>query len=80
MKAVKMPRAASAFQKYIRHPLEAAAVLMVWGVFSVMPVDTASAVGGWIARTDKDGKSFELYSAGFRNQYDIAFNADHFQS
>ncbi|MFT4546353.1 MAG: azurin [Verrucomicrobiales bacterium] len=34
------------------------------------------APGGWIARTDKDGKSFELYSAGFRNQYDIAFNAD----
>jgi len=34
------------------------------------------APGGWIARTDKDGKSFELYSAGFRNQYDIAFNSD----
>ena len=34
------------------------------------------APGGWIARTDKDGKSFELFSAGFRNQYDVAFNAD----
>ncbi len=34
------------------------------------------APGGWIARTDKDGETFELYSAGFRNQYDIAFNAD----
>jgi len=34
------------------------------------------APGGWIARTDPDGKSFHLYSAGFRNQYDIAFNKD----
>ena len=34
------------------------------------------APGGWVARTDKDGKSFELYSAGFRNQYSGAFNAD----
>ena len=34
------------------------------------------APGGWVARTDKDGKSFELYSAGYRNQYDLAFNAD----
>ncbi len=34
------------------------------------------APGGWIARTDPEGKSFHLYSAGFRNQYDIAFNRD----
>ena len=34
------------------------------------------APGGWVARCDKDGKKFELYSIGFRNQYDIAFNAD----
>ena len=34
------------------------------------------APGGWIARTDLDGTSWELYSTGFRNQYDIAFNAD----
>ena len=34
------------------------------------------APGGWVARTDKDGKSFELFSAGFRNEYDVAFNAD----
>ena len=32
------------------------------------------APGGWICKTDPDGKSFELISAGFRNQYDIAFN------
>lgn len=34
------------------------------------------APGGWIARTDPDGKVFELVSSGFRNQYDIAFNSD----
>ncbi|MFP6872493.1 MAG: plastocyanin/azurin family copper-binding protein, partial [Verrucomicrobiales bacterium] len=34
------------------------------------------APGGWVARTDKEGKSFHLYSAGFRNQYDVAFNPD----
>ncbi len=34
------------------------------------------APGGWIARTDPEGASWHLYSAGFRNQYDIAFNAD----
>ena len=32
------------------------------------------APGGWICKTDPGGKSFELISAGFRNQYDIAFN------
>ena len=32
------------------------------------------APGGWICKTDPDGKEFELISIGFRNQYDIAFN------
>ncbi|MCH9022797.1 MAG: hypothetical protein IID32_08520 [Planctomycetes bacterium] len=34
------------------------------------------APGGWVARTDKDGKEWELLCAGFRNPYDLAFNAD----
>jgi len=34
------------------------------------------APGGWIARTDPEGKSFELISIGFRNEYDIAFSPD----
>jgi putative heme-binding domain-containing protein len=34
------------------------------------------APGGWIARTDPDGKTWEIFSAGYRNTYDIAFNAD----
>jgi putative heme-binding domain-containing protein len=32
------------------------------------------APGGWIAKTDPDGKSWELISSGYRNQYDAAFN------
>lgn len=33
-----------------------------------------TAPGGWICKTDLDGKVFELISVGFRNQYDIAFD------
>jgi putative heme-binding domain-containing protein len=34
------------------------------------------APGGWIARTDKDGKMWEVVCAGLRNTYDIDFNSD----
>jgi putative heme-binding domain-containing protein len=34
------------------------------------------APGGWICKVDPDGKNIEVHSIGFRNQYDIAFNAD----
>jgi putative heme-binding domain-containing protein len=34
------------------------------------------APGGWVARTDKDGKTWTLLCAGLRNTYDIAFNPD----
>lgn len=34
------------------------------------------APGGWIARTDPDGKTWEMVSIGYRNPYDMAFNAD----
>jgi putative heme-binding domain-containing protein len=33
------------------------------------------APGGWIARVTPDGSRWELYSSGYRNEYDIAFNA-----
>ncbi len=33
------------------------------------------APGGYICRTDPEGKSFELVSYGYRNEYDLAFNA-----
>jgi len=32
------------------------------------------APGGWIARFDLNGKNWELFSAGYRNSYDMAFN------
>jgi putative heme-binding domain-containing protein len=34
------------------------------------------APGGWIAKVSPDGKEWELFASGFRNEYDIAFNAD----
>ena len=34
------------------------------------------APGGWVARTDPDGKTWEMLSIGFRNSYDMAYNAD----
>jgi putative heme-binding domain-containing protein len=34
------------------------------------------APGGYIVRTDPDGKKWELILAGFRNSYDFDFNAD----
>jgi putative heme-binding domain-containing protein len=32
------------------------------------------APGGWVAKTDPEGKSWELIATGFRNEYDVAFN------
>lgn len=34
------------------------------------------APGGWIIKSDPDGKQFELVSIGYRNQYDIAFDTN----
>ncbi len=34
------------------------------------------APGGWVARTDPEGKSWEMVCTGFRNAYDIAFNTN----
>jgi putative heme-binding domain-containing protein len=31
---------------------------------------------GWIARTDKEGETWELFAGGFRNPYDLAFNEE----
>ena len=32
------------------------------------------APGGWIAKTDPEGKTWELVATGFRNEYDAAYN------
>lgn len=34
------------------------------------------APGGWICKVDPSGKHWEVFSIGYRNEYDIAFNAD----
>ncbi|HEY1187288.1 MAG TPA: c-type cytochrome, partial [Gemmata sp.] len=34
------------------------------------------APGGYVAKTDFDGKTWEIVTAGYRNPYDFAFNAD----
>jgi putative heme-binding domain-containing protein len=34
------------------------------------------APGGYVVTTDRDGKAWELWSGGYRNAYDMAFNAD----
>jgi glucose/arabinose dehydrogenase len=39
-------------------------------------VHTREKPGGWVCRTDPDGRAFELVALGFRNPYDAAFNAD----
>ena len=33
------------------------------------------APGGWICKTDRDGKEWELFAIGFRNAYDIDFDS-----
>jgi putative heme-binding domain-containing protein len=34
------------------------------------------APGGWVARTDPEGKTWEIVTSGYRNTYDFALNAD----
>ncbi len=46
-----MLRPATAFETYVRHPLEAAGVAVVWTLFRVLPIDAASAVGGFLGRS-----------------------------
>jgi putative heme-binding domain-containing protein len=53
----------------------------VWGEDQLLPriygrgfMKGAQAPRGWIAKTDKDGKQWEIMATGFRNEYDAAFN------
>jgi putative heme-binding domain-containing protein len=54
----------------------------VWDEDNIFPLikdprghaNSRMAPGGWIAEIDPEGKKWELFSAGFRNAYDIAFN------
>ena len=38
-------------RRYVGYPLEAAFLYLIYGIFMVLPLDTASAFGGWIGRT-----------------------------
>ena len=54
----------------------------LWGEDQLLPrlpdsrghASSTMAPGGWIAKTDLDGKKWELVCVGFRNVYDAAFN------
>ena len=34
------------------------------------------APGGWVCQIDPDGKTWDVFTTGYRNQFDFAFNAD----
>jgi len=55
-----------------------------WQEDNILPVikdprghaNDRTAPGGWVARTDPDGKNWEIVSSGYRNSYDMAFTED----
>jgi hypothetical protein len=61
-------------------PVNASRVPPIWSEDNLLPriptgfMDNSLAPQGWIARTDPEGRDWELIAAGFRNQFDAAFN------
>ena len=62
---------------------DASRVPEVWGEDNLLPrvygrgfMKGVKAPRGWVCKTDPDGKRWEVIATGFRNQYDIDFNAD----
>ncbi|MGX1929949.1 c-type cytochrome [Flagellimonas sp. 2504JD4-2] len=55
-----------------------------WGEDNLLPVikdpsghaNNIKAPGGWVVKTDFEGKDWTLLNVGLRNTYDIAFNTD----
>ncbi|TMU56722.1 c-type cytochrome [Flagellimonas algicola] len=55
-----------------------------WGEDNLLPVikdpsghaNDVKAPGGWVVKTDFEGKEWTLLNVGLRNTYDIAFNSD----
>ncbi len=45
---LKLP---SSVNRYFLHPLQALAAIVVYSLFRVLPIDVASAMGGWLGRT-----------------------------
>ena len=48
---MSMPQIPTAVDRYIFHPIEAAVALMIYSLFKILPIDLASALGGWLGRT-----------------------------
>lgn len=48
--AKRGPRARQ-FNRFVTYPLEAICALLLFGFFRILPVDLASAIGGWLGRT-----------------------------
>ena len=46
-----MPKLPKPLNRYLFHPLEAAAALVVYSLMRVLSIDMASALGGWLGRT-----------------------------
>lgn len=62
---------------------QASRVTEAWGEDILFPrvygrghMKGALAPRGWVCKTDPEGKTWEVVATGFRNQYDIDFNAD----
>jgi putative heme-binding domain-containing protein len=68
----------------IMMPLDASRVPRLWGEDHLLPrmpdgngfMRGVLGPGGCIYRTDPDGKHWELFATGFRNEFDAAFNRD----
>ncbi len=46
-----MPKLPKPLNRYIFHPLEAAAAIVAYSLMRILPIDMASALGGWLGRT-----------------------------
>lgn len=47
-----------------------------WANDLLIPPEPGFVPAGWVARTDETGSVWELIAGGFRNPYDLAFNAE----
>lgn len=63
--------------------IDSSRIPQIWGEDLLLPrpygrgfMKGTLAPGGWVAKTDPEGKSWELIATGFRNQYDAAFNRE----
>ena len=64
--------------------IDSSRVPMLWSEDHLLPrlwdgngfMKGVLAPGGWIAKTDPEGKTWELMANGFRNEYDAAYNRD----